>query len=128
MRNCQQILDFDSYKFCIDTESFSTFKQAFESDEKLRDKFLDRAKAIGRGLANKDIYEKLSGFNTLWEIKLFKQSKGRNFRFYCKQIESEDQTIYIILVELLQKKSQKIPKEIRKKLKKVDNYEYKIQG
>lgn len=127
MRNYEQIHEYNSYRFCIDTESFSTFKQAFERDEKLRDKFLDRAEAIGRGLANKEIYEKLSGFNSLWEIKLFKQSKGRNFRFYCKQIESENQTIYIILVELLQKKSQKIPKEIRKKLKKVDNYEYNIQ-
>lgn len=126
MRDCEQILDFDGYKFCIDAESFSTFKQAFERDEKLKNKFLDRAEAIGRGLANKEIYEKLSGFNTLWEIKLFKQSKGRNFRFYCKQIKSENQTIYIILVELYQKKSQKIPREIRKKLKKIDNYEYNI--
>ncbi len=127
MRNYEQIFEIDSYRFCIDTESFSAFKQAFEQDEKLRRKFRDRAEAIGRGLSNREIYEKLSGFNTLWEIKLFKRSKGRNYRFYCKQIESGDQIVYIILVELFQKKSQKIPKEIRKKLKKVDNYEYNIQ-
>ena len=129
MRQCILIdeLDFGKRKFCIDQSNFSDIKEAFEKDKKLAKKFYERAYAVGRGLANREIYEKLSGFNTIWEIRLFKQSKGRNYRIYCKQIKAEDQTVYIILVEILRKKSQKIPAEVRKKLKRIDNYEYTIQ-
>lgn len=79
------------------------------------------------GIENRDAYDKLSGYDNLWEIRLFKQSKGRNHRIYCKQINTGDKVVHIIIVEFfLQKKSKKIPKEIHKRLKKIESYEYQI--
>ncbi|MFO7879129.1 MAG: hypothetical protein R6V52_03735 [Bacteroidales bacterium] len=127
MREYVKIFESEKRKICIDKENYSRFADAFESDEKLKIKFRQRADAILRGFIKKDIYEKVKGYKTIWEIKLFKQSKGRNYRFYCKQIETKEKTVYIIVVDLFKKQSQDIPKHIKKKLKKIDQYEYKTQ-
>ncbi len=126
-RNCILIKEEEFRKVYIDENKFPSFKEVLDSDEKFKAKFAYRVEQISKGMTNKDVYEKLSGYDDLWEIRLFKQSKGRNHRIYCKQIETENAIIHIILIELfLKKKSKGIPKEIKIRLKEIQNYEYEI--
>lgn len=127
IRKCTLIKEEKVRKVYIDESNFPDFKEVLDADKKFNEKFFYRINQISKGLTNKEVYEKLSGFKDLWEIRLFKQSKGRNHRIYCKQIETENAIIHIILIELyLKKKSKGIPREIRQRLTEIQNYEYEL--
>lgn len=111
----------------LDQDNSNDIMDILKADEKLEKKFMERVELIIRSLTNREVYEKLSSFNTIWEIRLFKQSKGRNHRIYCKQIEGEDRIVHVIIIYFyLQKKSNKIPREIIGRLKEIDKYEYDL--
>lgn len=126
-RNCEQIAEQGNRNIYIDSENADEIYALLANDTKLSEKFRHRIEQLKLGIENRDAYDKLSGYDNLWEIRLFKQSKGRNHRIYCKQINTGDKVVHIIIVEFfLQKKSKKIPKEIHKRLKKIESYEYQI--
>lgn len=85
--------------------------------------YLKIQNALLANIHNKEIYQKVKNYDTIYEIRF--TNKKSNMRIYCKQV-SKSKKKYIILVKLYDKKTQKIPKEVHKILKQIENYEYNI--
>ncbi len=127
-RKCLKIAQNENKAVYVDESCSEELKEILQADEKFSKKFRERVDQILRSLTNREAYEKLKTFDTIWEIRLFKRSKGRNHRIYCKQIEDDNRFNHVIIVHIfLQKKSTKIPKEIFKRLKEIDKYEYEFE-
>lgn len=127
-RNCIKIAEQENRFIYIDSDNANEIFEIFEKDSKLKEKFDHRIEQLKRGITNRNSYEKLTGYQNLWEIRLFKNSKGRNHRIYCKQINTEERIIHIIIIKIfLQKKSNHIPKKVKKQLKIIDKYDYSLQ-
>jgi hypothetical protein len=127
-RKCFKIAHNEKKAVYVDESCSEELMGIIQADEKFSKKFRERVDQILMSLTNREAYEKLKTFDTIWEIRLFKSSKGRNHRIYCKQIEDDNRLIHVIIVHIfLQKKTTKIPKEIFKRLKEIDKYEYEFE-
>lgn len=70
-------------------------------------------------------YEKLKGFNSVSEMRLF--PNGLNIRLYCKEIATKSGNFYVVVAKLLEKKkSGKLNNKIKENIKPLETYEYRI--
>ena len=104
-------------------EEFESELNKFLKDDKLLEKFFMAADFILTGGYKNDLYgheESSDDSKDIYAIKIY--TKG-NHRIYCKEFK-EDDIKRVVLIEYVDKKTQKNNKTIRKLINRIGRYEY----
>ncbi len=127
MRELIEIDSNNKVKIYCDLENAESILNYVNQDKKHEKKYTYIKNVILSGFANKEIYQKLTNWDKLYEMRFFPNVRGKNDRIYCKQYEINNVT-HIVMLELFTgKKTQKIDKRIKNRLDIIKNYNYELK-
>ncbi len=109
----------------VDTKSIEILPYIMK--EGVDKEFKEIRDILKENLRNAEKYKKVDvseKAKDIFEMRFIKN--GRNDRIYCKELQVAKMRV-IVMVEFYTKKTQNIPKEIKKRLETIGGYEYELR-